>query len=726
MNRKVHSTIRKPPFEEWWDRKPDLSGLRTFGSSVCVKITGKRNAKLDRHDFSGIFIGYTATDDNIKYIDVDTGRVKTSHHAVFDEAWYLQKHRPPAAQLLYDMGMESEEHFQQAAPTEPRPQAPYPMVTDKPLQETPKGAKQNLIPLRLSAAPQQQQYAAAAATLQLPKDFSWFDTEFNKVDIIKDMALNKKETFAQIYLSPLPYFDAFEEMMNIRHWNTLDHKCAGLNLLSRDDRPIVGAIQPSTPAAKIPRWRSRIRGAWLLEVDGKAVHSKTDIFEILAKMKDEGREDCKLLFAHPEIKDGLTNEGIPQISIDQLNARYILNAENLDRQESPQFVSGGVYQYVFSKLTRGKLIKQPDWNEWQEAEWKQLDQYWSQFMFREPVQVQSREHVFHLVWTYKIKDEDGRKKARCACDGSTRGGKARILDHTHGNCVDHTASWMFYAIAAAETLKCYGGDVSNAFAKAPPPKQGFFVQPDRALREWWVHCGHEPIPDGWVLPVLKAMQGHPESPRLWEKHCDKIIRSIGFQPTTHEPCLYWGIVKGKKCYFMRQVDDFAVATDDVEAAHWIFDRIDDGLSMPIRRMGLISLFNGVDILQSRYYVKVSVQTYIEKMTTKYANKWQKDVYRMWTRPLPVPTGETYWRQFLLLSSPKDADRNPDVEYQEKMKKEFGFGYRNGVGEAIWAMVTCRPDISTAVVKCAQNSACPHEVHYKGVKHLLKYLWCTRT
>ena len=190
-------------------------------------------------------------------------------------------------------------------------------------------------------------------------------------------------------------------------------------------------------------------------------------------------------------------------------------------------------------------------------------------MFGQPVQVKTREHVFHLVWTYKIKDEDGRKKARCACDGSSRGGKVRVLDHVHANCIEHTAGRIFYAVTAAEGLKCYGGDVANAFAEAPPPKQGFYIQPDRAFREWWVHRGNEPIPEGWVLPVLKAMQGHPESPRLWEKHCDKIIREMGFTLTTHEPCLYWGMAKGQKCYFMRQVDDFAVAARDAEAAHWI-------------------------------------------------------------------------------------------------------------------------------------------------------------
>ena len=52
------------------------------------------------------FLGYTATNQNITYLDLDLGIVKSCHHAIFDEAWYLQPTRPPAAQLLYDLGLE--------------------------------------------------------------------------------------------------------------------------------------------------------------------------------------------------------------------------------------------------------------------------------------------------------------------------------------------------------------------------------------------------------------------------------------------------------------------------------------------------------------------------------------------------------------------------------------------------------------------------------------------
>jgi hypothetical protein len=82
-NRRVSKSTMMTPFEAWHGFKPDLRLLRVFGSRVCVKRTGKRRSKLDRHAFTGIFLGYTATDENIRYIDVNTRVVKTSHHAIF-------------------------------------------------------------------------------------------------------------------------------------------------------------------------------------------------------------------------------------------------------------------------------------------------------------------------------------------------------------------------------------------------------------------------------------------------------------------------------------------------------------------------------------------------------------------------------------------------------------------------------------------------------------------
>jgi hypothetical protein len=116
----------------------------------------------------------------------------------------------------------------------------------------------------------------------------------------------------------------------------------------------------------------------------------------------------------------------------------------------------------------------------------------------------------------------------------------------YANYADQTSSRLFYGIAAAENLLIFGADVSNPFAEAPLPKQGFYIHPHRDFWEWWgKHKHNPPLANGEVIPILSAMQGHPELPCLWEKHADAILRKIGLVPTVHEPCLYFGLINGK-------------------------------------------------------------------------------------------------------------------------------------------------------------------------------------
>ncbi len=109
---------------------------------------------------------------------------------------------------------------------------------------------------------------------------------------------------------------------------------------------------------------------------------------------------------------------------DQLNNRweFATVAEYL-RTSKPlyNYVQSGEFLNVVTRvmrLTRGKLLKQPDWDEWQASEYLQLDQYDAQGMFGQPVPRDEDMSVFHSVWTYAIKALDARKKARWACDGS--------------------------------------------------------------------------------------------------------------------------------------------------------------------------------------------------------------------------------------------------------------------------------------------------------------------
>jgi hypothetical protein len=52
-------------------------------------------------------------------------------------------------------------------------------------------------------------------------------------------------------------------------------------------------------------------------------------------------------------------------------------------------------------------------------------------------------------------------------------------------------------------------------------------------------------------------------------------------------------------------------------------------------------------------------------------------------------------------------------------------YRGGVGELIWAMTTCRPDLAFASIKLSQSNTAQAEIHFHGLKHAIRYLHTTR-
>ena len=466
--------------------KLDLEFLKTFGSRVCVKRSGVRRAKLDRHDFTGIFLGYTATDRNIVYLDLDLGIVKHSHYATFDEAWYLQPARPSAAQLLYDLGLEAEEvdiSLSDSSPiVVPSPVCPVPWP---PLYtQNIKSAKwdvlpcSRMLPLPLRETALLRPIAAAAAHVRASVGpASTVASEFNIT----------KDDMAIVYMSQDPFFNSFEEVLDLWEWSFDKHRTAGLFLVSRNGRLYLGGMTPSTPDAKVDCWHVNLRGAWLVKVGSCLISTILDAQKAFKDLYENDAPSVTLLFSHPELRRDISNKGLPILSSapfsqqthNQINRwwDFTLVAEYLRVAPSYDIVrSGDVLNYITDvmKLTRGKLRRQDDWSEWQTLEFLQLDQYDSRDMFGTPVAVESNEAIFNLVWSYGIKAVDARKKAQSTCNGSPRSGQVCVINKTYANCVDQTSARLFYGITAAENLTVYGSDVSNAFAEAPPPQQGFY------------------------------------------------------------------------------------------------------------------------------------------------------------------------------------------------------------------------------------------------------------
>ena len=116
-----------------------------------------------------------------------------------------------------------------------------------------------------------------------------------------------------------------------------------------------------------------------------------------------------------------------------------------------------------------------------------------------------------------------------------------------------------------------------------------------------------------MLPVNHALQGHPESPRLWGKLIHTTLLKKGFTSSAHEPCLYHGTIDDIPVYLLCQVDDFALATHTETHANKLFQFIQSHLTQEMKLLGLLTMFNGLDVDQTAKYIKVSPTTYITKI-----------------------------------------------------------------------------------------------------------------
>ena len=572
----------------------------------------------------------------------------------------------------------------------------------------------NLSPsLHDSQFPIRDTYAAAAATANADKSYDLFFSD-----------------------------DPFDNQISIEIDKKGKHPTLGLDLNMCPDReqPRLLSCAKGEPAGKIKKWRTNLRGSYILAVNGVDVKTISDVER---QIKASINSPVSITFGTMDKISMHPQDGVPQLYFDQLHkigehlfqlkhdpqwsieysdtrdnhtredySTYLSNRANVCRKNSILFKN----RRRSNKLTRSKLRKRNDWEAWKRSEHKQLDQYESQAMFGTPCPRPPNANTLPFLWTYVIKS-DGTLKARGVCNGSKSQSGLVTLGNTYAGSLDHTGARIFWATAALKNLTVFGADVSNAFAEAPPPKDPLYMTIDKPFREWWESKKRDPIPQGYVLPVQKAIQGHPEAPRLWQTLIHSIlINDMKLNPTTHEPCLYSGTFQDKQIYFLRQVDDFAIACESETIAKEFVHAIDNKMSISIKYLGLLTRFNGVDIEQTQRTIKIHSETYIKKILREH--DWLDTSRPCHTFPIPIKSEATYSRT-LEQAKPPTLDKDKFA-----LQREMKFNYRQAIGELIYCMVTTRPDISFPLIKLSQYSTNPAREHYDAVKEIFHYLACT--
>ncbi len=111
----------------------------------------------------------------------------------------------------------------------------------------------------------------------------------------------------------------------------------------------------------------------------------------------------------------------------------------------------------------------------------------------------------------------------------------------------------FFAIAAVKNKVVMIADNTNAYQQSPPPAKPCFLVIDMTYQSWYQKKFNEHIdPETFVIPLSRALQGHPKAGALWEMMIVGILKlSFSFKSTMHEWNIYSGEVKNEFMFVTR-------------------------------------------------------------------------------------------------------------------------------------------------------------------------------
>jgi Reverse transcriptase (RNA-dependent DNA polymerase) len=659
------SSLARSPYEALTGQKPDVSTLRTFGCRVWVRPPGGRDRKVIVNARVGRFLGYARSNSICIYVDEVTHEIKETSNLRFDELFTDVASPPPNAVVLRSL----------ANGIHPSP------VPD---------------------------------SIVMPPD--------------------------SLSVSIHPSLAPVEKSLTIQ----CSHPTAGLVLAHDDsrDRAYISRLAPNS-SASIGKL-SKYVGAYFLRINGTAVQHIDDVKRVLADCKRSACSQLHLVLDPEPLetarrRDGgelrLSSEqiaaihavrssvtGTPQefeTSMDHFASFYDTACADMQIHSLSAASTGTDEERMLPRLTRARLKRLSTWDLWQrgeKGEFAQLDAMAKQGMYGPPTDLPKGAVLLRQHWTYIFKS-DGTRKARNCCDGSARAAPAlHGAAKTYASCIEQPCMRLFFGLCALSGMIIYGADATNAFANSPPPSVPTYVSIDDAYWEWYLDRHKVKLDRSKVLPVMHALQGHPESGYLWEQLIDGILHDLGLKNTTHERNLYYGRLNSTPILVCRQVDDLAVGSPDAATYDAIIDRI--GSQVELVKQGVLTRFNGVDIQQTREYIALSCTTYIRQLLQIHG----------WSKPAAGEDSSTPIEPLPadMVEAMQNATGYPEGSAEHRaLEEDMKFSYRNVIGELVWVFIVGRVDLGFSIGFMTRFSAAPACIHYRACVHLARYLRMTQ-
>jgi len=697
-----HGTRPQSPYSMRTGKIADISHLRVFGCRVfCTE-----NATVTPHQLAlkgrpGIFLGFCGTTRNIIWWDTQTKKLKTSRHSTFDESENGSTTKTPNAELLFRLRSGQDPDTVFTAPVS---------VPDLDVSLSPFPVTNHFdIPLDVDAASPIGITATDCSILE--RAFVSAMTCKPKGTSIKTFRKKFKGSYI-VSLNKVPISDASSFTSTLAKIMSSPEPPAYVQLelapTARED------ILAPAASSLILRPHDLHRISALNTVDGEGMST----YDYAAAI--DSAANCSL--------DSSTDYCLDVNALDKSNETMVL----INRLQTEGMTDE---ERGLTKFTRTRLKRLANWPQWDAAFKKQLNQHYEAGTLGKPVLKSLVLHtapdgvrptVLRFVWNNLVK-ADGTRKTRACCDGSARAAPwLRQFAQTYSSCIETPCMRMFFALSAAQNYVVTIADVQNAYQQSPGPKVPSFLHIDDAYSDWHSdRFGASVDPRRYVIPVKKALQGHPEAGALFETFINKIlIDEFGLKNTTHETNLYRGQYLGQDVMICRMVDDLAIATASAKTAEALIAKINskltivsEGIGVLVERKGYHARYNGLDVYQTRDYVKLGCDTYISRLLQTHG--WEAPVASAPDKDGP-PITDAIVKSLSLLDAPAEGTSG-----HKTIEESAGFSYRQLLGALMYAYVVARPDIGYAICFLARFAGAPNLKHYVALKNVAKYLRHTK-
>ncbi len=207
-----------------------------------------------------------------------------------------------------------------------------------------------------------------------------------------------------IYISD----DPFDTCMDITVPIKGNHPTLGMKFAQCEyrQRPRLVNMALSTSASRIPKWRSQLRNAYLVEYNHQPIQAIMDAVLQISKAREQCIIQASCKFSVDKHYGVHPQTGVPQIYFNQLNIiaqhlEEIRTESNTTRDKptlprinhitptktpnnAPVSTTANTVEPMGRFFKQSQLQKRDDWHLWQHSKFKQLDQYHNQGMFGTP------------------------------------------------------------------------------------------------------------------------------------------------------------------------------------------------------------------------------------------------------------------------------------------------------------------------------------------------------